>query len=164
MTLHRASLRRRTVLLLPAALSLPAARSGQAAGVALTVPQSLVQALDLALRAQRPLVVMVSLEGCPFCRVVRDHYLGPLVREEGQPVVQVDMGSGQPLRDVAGVLSTQDQVIRAWKVTVAPTLLFIGPGGREVAPRLVGASIPDFYGGYLDERLRVARANLKISH
>ena len=74
------------------------------------------------------------------------------------------MGSGQPLRDVAGVLSTQDQVIRAWKVTVAPTLLFIGPGGREVAPRLVGASIPDFYGGYLDERLRVARANLKISH
>ncbi|MDF2467243.1 MAG: hypothetical protein K0Q43_5478, partial [Ramlibacter sp.] len=32
-----------------------------------------------------------------------------------------------------------------------------GKGGREAAPRLEGASIPDFYAAYLDERLRTAR-------
>jgi hypothetical protein len=39
-------------------------------------------------------------------------------------------------------------------------VLFFGKGGSEVAQRLVGASIPDFYGAYLEERLRQARTGL----
>lgn len=42
----------------------------------------------------------------------------------------------------------------------APTLLFLGADGREVAARLQGASIPDFYGAYLEERLQTARREL----
>ena len=38
------------------------------AGTALPVPNSLADELALALKADQPLVVMVSLEGCPFCR------------------------------------------------------------------------------------------------
>jgi hypothetical protein len=44
-------------------------------------------------------------------------------------------------------------------VDVAPTVLFFGRTGREVAPRLVGAS-RDFYGAYLEQRLETARRNL----
>ena len=40
-------------------------------------------------------------------------------------------------------------------VSVAPVVLFIGPGGREVAPRLSGY-MADFYGAYLDERMVTA--------
>ena len=54
-----------------------------------------------------------------------------------------------------------DALLQAWGVKVLPTVLFFGKGGVEVAPRLVGASIPDFYGAYLDERLRVARAAVR---
>ena len=135
-----------------------------AASLVLPVPESLEAALELALRAGHPLTVMVSLEGCPFCRMVRDSYLRPLLQEEMHAVVQVDMRSSRPLRDFRGGATTHDELVRAWNVNVAPTLSFIGPGGHEVAPRLVGASIPDFYGGYLDDRLRTARASLKISH
>ena len=52
---------------------------------------------------------------------------------------------------------SQDQLIRAWGVKVAPTVLFLGKDGREVAPRLVGGTTSDFYGAYLDERIRVAQ-------
>ena len=38
---------------------------------------------------------------------------------------------------------------------VAPLVLFIGPGGREVAPRLSGY-MADFYTAYLDERMATA--------
>ena len=41
----------------------------------------------------------------------------------------------------------------------APTVLFLGPGGQEVADRLVGGS-PDFYSAYLDGRLERARQAL----
>jgi hypothetical protein len=43
---------------------------------------------------------------------------------------------------------------------MAPTLLFFGPGGREVAERMEGAYLPDFYRAYLEQRLDQARAKL----
>ena len=51
---------------------------------------SLPQSLQQALQTKQPLVVMVSLEGCPFCKVVRENYLLPLQRE-GLPVVQINL-------------------------------------------------------------------------
>jgi hypothetical protein len=103
---------------------------------------------------------MASLDGCPFCRVVRNSYLAPLRAETGQPVVQLDMGSRMAVRDFDGALRSHDDILRAWHVGVAPTVLFFGKGGHEVAQRLAGASIPDFYGAYLDERLHTAQLKL----
>lgn len=153
-------LTRRGVLVLPLALGVLAAGAQRRAQAAtLPAPESLARALDEALRQRRPLVLMASLHGCPFCQVARDHYLAPL-REAGQPVVQIDMSDPRPLRDFADAPTTHGKLLRDWGVKVAPTVLFFGRGGREVAERLVGASLPDFYGAYLDERLAKARAAL----
>ena len=54
---------------------------------------ALPEELALALATGSPLVVMVSLEGCPFCKIVRESYLVPMRQEQGLPVVQVDMRS-----------------------------------------------------------------------
>jgi hypothetical protein len=40
-------------------------------------------------------------------------------------------------------------------------VLFFGRGGAEIAERMIGGYIPDFYGSYLDDRLRIARAVLR---
>lgn len=121
---------------------------------------SLQQELNSALRSIKPLLVMVSLEGCAYCMTVREQHLLPLFRQGTQPVVQVDMRSDTPLTDFAGRSRTHDEVVRSWSVVAAPTVLFFGRGGREIAPRLEGVSIPDFYGAYLEERTRVARLAL----
>lgn len=125
--------------------------------VQLPVPASLADVLAQALARQQPLVVMVSLPGCPFCRTVRDSHLGPLMADTGQPVVQIDMRSRRAVRDFEGRATDHDSIVRGWGIGVAPTLMFIGRGGKEVASRLVGASLPDFYGAYLDDRLAQAR-------
>lgn len=144
-------LRRRQLLCLPLL-----AAGGLARGASLPAPRSLAEELDRALQARRPLLVMASLDGCPFCKTVRDHFLAPLRAETGQPIVQLDMGSAQAVIGFDGRAATHAQLLRDWKVGVAPSVLFFGRGGREVAPRLVGASIPDFYGAYLDQRLATA--------
>lgn len=131
---------------------------GHASGVALPMPTSLPDELVAALKRGSPLVVMVSLEGCPFCKVARENYLAPLQRQSGLAVVQIDMRSRQLVQDFGGTIQTQDQLIRSWGIKVAPTVLFFGRGGAEVAERLVGGYIADFYGAYLDDRLRTARA------
>ena len=126
----------------------------------LPTPKSLAQSLSAALGLGQPLVVMVSLEGCAFCKVVRGNYLGPMHHREGLPVVQVDMRSSAPVQDFQGANTTHDALVRKWGVRLAPTVLFFGAGGVEVAERLRGASIPDYYGAYLDERIKAARSAL----
>lgn len=146
---------RRALLLAAATLPL--------AGRAATLPPALDlrRELDAALASHQPLVVMVSLDGCAYCRIVRDHYLAPMHQQQGLPVVQVDMRSRRLFKDVDGRSIVHDEFVRARRVTVAPTVLFLGPQGEELAERLVGGSIPDFYGAYLDQRLEQARTRLR---
>jgi hypothetical protein len=123
----------------------------------LTVPSSLPEELAAALKRRSPLLVMVSLPGCPFCKIARTNYLLPLQRQTGLAMVQVDMRNRQTIVGLDGVSQTQDQLVRSWGIKIAPTVLFFGAGGAEVAERLVGGYIPDFYGYYLDERVRAAK-------
>jgi thioredoxin-related protein len=127
----------------------------------LPVAHNLKEDLAAALDRRQPLVVMVSLEGCPFCKVARDHYLAPLHAHDGVPVAQVDMRTRTRVYDFQGRPVTHDDLARTWKIRIAPTVLFFGRGGAEVAERLVGGYIPDFYGAYLDQRLAQARASLR---
>ena len=135
------------------ALVLP--RVGAAGGASLPQAVSLAAELGRAAAMRKALVVMVSLEGCPYCKLVRESYLAPL-HAAGQPVVQVEMGRSLPLVDAQGRATTHDQFVRARGVRVAPTVLFLGRGGAEAAPRIAGVPLPDFYGAYPDERLEAA--------
>jgi thioredoxin-related protein len=132
-----------------------------AASVTLPVTDSLPNALAIALQAKQPLVVMVSLQGCPFCKVVRENYLHPL-RDTGLHIVQIDMRDSRAIVDFDGSTSTQDAWVRKYGIKLAPTVLFFGAQGREVAMRLKGAYLPDFYGAYLDEQLVVARKAVAV--
>ncbi len=142
-----------------AALALPAAAQTRPAAAVLPPARSLPDELAAALRQRQPLVVMASLEGCVYCRIARQSHLGPLHRN-GQPIVQVDLRSDASVRDFAGRMTTHDELARRWNVTITPTLLFFGPGGREVAERMEGAYQPDFYGPYLEDRLQQSRKRL----
>lgn len=122
--------------------------------------RSLPEELAAALRRGQPLIVMVSLEGCIFCRIARQSHLAPMHRQ-GQPIVQVDLRSALTVADFEGRQTTHDELARRWKVSITPTLLFFGPHGREVAERMEGAYQPDFYGPYLDDRLSRSRTALK---
>ena len=76
-------------------------------------------------------------------------------RPDRGPANRPSPGPGAHRTGVART-TTHAELVRAWKVTIAPTVLFLGAGGREVAERLEGGS-PDFYSGYLDQRLEQAR-------
>ena len=130
-----------------------------AGGASLPSAQSLPDELARAIKNRQPLIVMASLDGCVFCRQARQSHLSPM-HKAGTVIVQVDLRSKQPVLDFAGQLTTHDQLTRQWKITITPTLLFFGAGGKEVAERMEGAFLPDFYGPYLEERLATGRKSL----
>lgn len=129
------------------------AAAGATPGAAhLPLAHALPDQLAQALRRKQPLLAMVSLEGCVFCKAARAGHLLPM-HQAGAVLVQLDMRSSHPVRDWEGRWTTHEALIKQWRVTVAPTLLFFGPAGKEVAARMEGAYLPDFYGAYLDERM-----------
>ena len=157
MPLQNALVRRHLLLAGATVLLGLRARAVLAAPASLPVPLSLQGDLATALKAGQPLVLMVSLDGCPFCKIAREHYLAPMRVEQGLHVVQINMQHKEMVKDVKGQSRTHEQLIVELKVNVAPTLIFYGRNGAEVAERLVGLTSEDFYGAYLDQRIEAAR-------
>jgi len=144
-------------------LGLAAAAAGTGAWArdsALPVPASLQDAARDAAKKGEPLVLLVSLPGCPYCELVRRSYLLPM-RAEGLQAFQINVTDNrQPVRDFAGVPSTGAALARKRQASFTPTVLFFDARGNEIAQRLVGVAVPDFYGAYLDAELATARARL----
>jgi thioredoxin-related protein len=140
----------------PAALALPVL----ARDSALPVPASLQAAAKAATDQREPLVLLVSLPGCPYCELVRRSYLLPM-RAEGLHAWQIDVTDKRtPVRDFTGAPATGAQLARRWNATFTPTVLFFDARGQELAARLLGIAVPEFYGFYLQEAVATARKKL----
>jgi len=124
---------------------------------ALPIPDSLPDVASAAGRRGEPLVLLISLRGCPYCELVRRNYLLP-ARAEGLQVWQINMQDKQrPLIGFDGQVTHAAAFIASAKIRLAPTLLFLNARGQEVVERLIGIASVDFYGAYLDQRLATAR-------
>lgn len=125
----------------------------------------LVPARDLKADAQvacasgRPLLVLFASHGCPYCRVVEEDYLIPMLRQpqSERPIIRVvtidDLGS---LRDFSGKRVPIAEFARQQGASLTPHVKLLGPDGRELAPGLVGLLTQDFYGGYLEAAIATA--------
>jgi thioredoxin-related protein len=127
---------------------------------ALPVPASLKEASRLAGGRKEPLVLLISLPGCPYCELVRRNYLLPM-RAEGLHAWQIDVtDSRHTVFDFQGKVSSGAALAAQFAATITPTVLFFGAQGTELADRLAGVASADFYGGYLDDAISRARAAL----
>jgi hypothetical protein len=148
--------------LAPSASPAPISPAATQPITALPSTDSLRQSVLTAVAKGMPLVVMTTLKGCPFCDVVRGHYLGPMLRDGEIQAIQLDMTDRRSaLQGFDGRTTTPQAQIKGWHATMAPTVLFLGPGGEELAERLVGIAVQDMYGDYLKARLDEATARLR---
>ncbi len=140
----------RRLLALLCFVAASAGSGAQAQTVMLPVAEDLQQLATQAHEAGKPLVLMFSLPDCPYCKVVRRNYLGPLLRENNPPMIrELTMTARQSIPDYDGGRTTPSALARRYGVVVAPTLVFVDADGEMLAEPLVGGDHP-FYGAYLD--------------
>ncbi len=120
-------------------------------------------------------IVLVSTPGCGFCELVRERQLKPLLRDPDFKDVAVfevmmrdDASFPKPIGNFIdhtgtnlGQIQSAATLSEKLDINVAPTLLFLG-NSRELAERLVGYGVPDYYFAYLSERIDTARAQLTL--
>jgi len=119
------------------------------------------------LRAQdtgKPIVILFSLPGCPFCHVIRQHYLMPLLRDRKipeQPILrEVDITSADPVKGFDNAVTSHQAVAKEFKVWIAPTVVFLDHKGRLLTEPIVGGDTAGMYGGYLDRAMEEAERKI----
>jgi thioredoxin-related protein len=129
----------------------------------LPIPASLPVAARAAAQRGEPLVVLVSLPGCPWCELLRRNYLVPM-RSETRPVAAVEVvinDRQRAITDFDGRASHGQAISDRYRARITPTVLFLGPEGQELAPRIEGVASAELIGSVLDERLETARQRLQ---
>jgi thioredoxin-related protein len=124
-------------------------------------PANLRQAATQANARGEPMVLMVSLPGCPWCELLRRNYLGPMQSEGVASFEFMIHERSRSMLDFKAKRTTPEAISAAYKVTMTPTVLFLGRDGQEIAPRIEGVASADFIGAILDERLATARERIK---
>lgn len=112
-----------------------------------------------------PILVMFSQRGCPYCRVVEEDFLGPMLssgRYDDKVVIRRVMTDGfRRLTDFDGEPVEPDAFAGRYGAGLTPTVVFLDSHGRELADRVVGLTTPDFYGGKLDSGIEESLARLR---
>ena len=140
----------RRLLALMFLVSLSAGVRAETPAPMLPVVDNLQQQAADAQAAGKPLVLMFSLPECPYCKVVRRNYLGPLLSEANPPMIrELTMNSRQSIHDYDGSWTTPAAIAKRYGVAVAPTLVFVDANGEMLTESLVGGD-HQFYIAYLD--------------
>jgi thioredoxin-related protein len=160
----RRSFTRNAIISIALGAQLTAARAQKFSKKALLpTPTHLLQAATKASERGEPIVLMVSLPGCPWCELLRRNYLTPM-RAEGVAAFEFMINErSQRIADFKGQPITPSAWSEAMKVKITPTLLFFNAQGQEAAPRIEGVASADFIGSILDERLATARERIKAA-
>jgi len=113
-----------------------------------------------------PILVLVSEEGCGFCERLRREILEDAdtrARLEDQAVLRgLGREASGKVRDFDGERMRARLFLGRYEVFAAPTVLFLDPRGRVLAPALVGYNDAETFRGLLSERLRRARAVMQV--
>lgn len=126
----------------------------------LPVPQNLQREAAQAHSERKAFLLMFSLPGCSYCKVVRRNYLMPLLRDAApadRPVIrEVQITSRESLTGFDGKPTTQSALATRYGVQVAPTVIVVNAEGELLADPIVGGDTNGFYSAYLDRALEAA--------
>jgi hypothetical protein len=129
------------------------------------LPRALDLAADAAAsrRERLPILLFFDRDECPYCEQALREYLVPISREEWQGKAlfrQVGIDRRDPVVDFDGTRTTHQALAGRYAVFLSPTVLVVDANGTPLGEPIVGLLTVDFYGAYVDNALKAARAKL----
>lgn len=120
---------------------------------------------ELAEARRIPILLMVSQDHCPFCELLKNEVLNPMVisGDYNDKVVMTELliDVGDSVVDFKGNKVFPGKIAADYKTWVTPTILFLDHQGKEVQKRMLGVNTVEMYGFYLDESIDAALAAVK---
>jgi len=104
------------------------------------------------------LVMMLHAEHCPYCRLMDEEILSPMIRsgEYNKRVfirkLQVDVSD--EVIDFKGKKISASDLASNYDSQLTPTLLFLDQNGEEKAVKMIGINSLEFFGASVDEQIK----------
>jgi thioredoxin-related protein len=114
-----------------------------------------LQQLSLQAKAAKlPIVMMFTSDHCPYCITVEEDFLIPMLisgeYRDKALIRKFKIDEYPQVVDFNGRSVATDIFKNRYKIYLTPTIVFLDHAGRELSPRRIGLTTPDYYGGYLD--------------
>jgi len=131
--------------------------SAQATGIELTDLSDFQADTAKSKSQQLPILVMFSASYCGYCSTLKEEFLKPMLLSgdyADKVIIRVlEIDGADDIRDINGAKIDPESLANRYNIQLTPTLTFIDPRGKELAPRLTGMTTIDFFGGYLDDAI-----------
>jgi len=112
-----------------------------------------------------PILIAFTADYCHYCEVIKDEFLKPMILSGDYTdkvlIREAEVNSYTNIRGFSGEQIGLDNLAVQYRATMTPTIILLGPEGELLAERLVGVTTVDFYGGYLDNAIDAALAQLR---
>lgn len=131
------------------------------------VTNDLAAVARLAREQRVPVVVAFTLKDCPYCARARREYWTPMhdsAAWRAKMRMAEIMLDGEPaMRDFSGTATTVRAFAQRFNVRQVPTVIVFDTQGEPAAEPVVGLTIADFYGAYLEQAIEQGLARVRES-
>ncbi len=133
--------------------------------VALKAGSDLVEDGRAASEKQIPVLMLFSMENCPYCMDVEEEYLKPLLRNaeyRGKVLIRKIRNDGiNTVRDFKGEQRDAGDLIDDYNVSMVPTLILVDSHGKQIAPAIIGIKNSHYYSAELDDAIDASIQKLR---
>jgi len=103
------------------------------------------------------LVMMLHAEHCPFCELMEEEILSPMIRsgeyEEKVFIRKLQVDVSDDVIDFKGNKTTASDLAGVYDSQLTPTLIFLNHVGEEKAVKLIGINSLDYFGVSVDQQI-----------
>ena len=156
-------MRRRHFLVVAATVALPPLHA-QEPGESLEHIDDLGALLDAVRTTRRPLLLLFSTPGCPYCREVRRNYLAPRVADgvetTGVVIREVDITSRRAFVERGVQRTTEAALAQRFGVRMVPVIQLLDGAAQPLGEPIVGLDRSGFFEARLQGAIDAARRSL----
>ena len=148
-----------------AALLLSGLSIGPTQAGAVRIASDLQQDASTSRQADLPILLIYTAKYCHYCDEVKAGVFNPIAADpayrERLVLREVRIDSNRRLVGFKGNVTSHRSFATDRGITIVPTLEFLDSAGLQVSRPLIGVSIPDYYGAYVDSGIEQAIRKLR---